>query len=225
MKRAMKISFALLLAGSLTACQGSPLKGWSFARPQAATPPLSAPISGSLTFEEGRSQLRQGMISAAVASFRLALLDPVTAADANNGLGVAYAKLGRHDLAARYFQAAIALAPTDTRYAANMLRLEYKAMLARQATGTTEARLAQAAAAETARETRSVAHRRSDGIFHIRTAEASTSPSRMAVEYRRRVARVALADVSPPEAPADEPAGKVAAMDDGDKSKVIVIER
>jgi hypothetical protein len=45
---------------------------------------------------------------------------------------VAYAKLGRLDLAERYFQAAILSDPDNTRYAANLLRLQRQVMLARR---------------------------------------------------------------------------------------------
>lgn len=72
--------------------------------------------------ELGRQALSEGRYAAAIAAFRFARMDAAVAADAANGLGVAYAALGREDLAERYFREAIALAPQDPRFAANLLR-------------------------------------------------------------------------------------------------------
>ena len=71
---------AMLLAG----CQSSPFSGWGFAKKQNKRPAAEAPpeIVGAQLIEEGRAQLRDGHISAAVATLRLARLDPATAAAA-----------------------------------------------------------------------------------------------------------------------------------------------
>src|SRR3546814_9961813 len=45
-----------------------------------------------------------------------------SAAEAYNGLGVAYAKLGRADLAERYFKMALSMDGTNPRFAANLDR-------------------------------------------------------------------------------------------------------
>jgi tetratricopeptide (TPR) repeat protein len=97
-------------------------------RPTAEQRVELAGTDGAL--DEGRGQLRAGNVSAAVASFRIALLDPATRAEASNGLGVAYAKLGRQDLAERYFQGAMMAEPTNSKYVANLLRLQQQVMLA-----------------------------------------------------------------------------------------------
>jgi len=68
--------------------------------------------------------LRQGQISAAIASFSMALAAPEARAEAINGLAVAYAKLGRDDVADRYFREAAALDPNNPKFAANLLRLQ-----------------------------------------------------------------------------------------------------
>ncbi|MEY4239520.1 MAG: hypothetical protein RL339_2121 [Pseudomonadota bacterium] len=70
----------------------------------------------------GRQALSEGQLGAAIAALRLARLDPASTAEATNGLGVAYAQLGRDDLADRYFHQAAALAPQDPRFAANLER-------------------------------------------------------------------------------------------------------
>lgn len=87
--------------------------------PQQVEPRLYA----QQQLEAGRVALTGQNYAAAVAAFRNASLDPATAAAANNGLGVAYAGIGRNDLAERYFRAAVTEAPTVTRYQDNLVRL------------------------------------------------------------------------------------------------------
>ena len=72
----------------------------------------------------GKRALADGQYGAAVAALRLARLDPGCAAEATNGLGVAYAQLGRDDLAERYFREAVAMDPQDRRFTANLARFE-----------------------------------------------------------------------------------------------------
>jgi len=74
--------------------------------------------------DEGRAQLRDGNLSAAAALLRVAQQDPALRAEASNALGVTYSRLGRDDLAERYFRAAIDIAPSDQRFDANLLRLQ-----------------------------------------------------------------------------------------------------
>lgn len=91
----------------------------------------------------GRDALNLQQFGLAIASFRAAQQFPEHAPDAYNGLGVAYANLGRPDLAARYFEMAIAARPADRRFAANLERLN---------ANLTEQRLASVAAAASAGE-------------------------------------------------------------------------
>lgn len=81
-----------------------------------------AEIFGSEELQNGKLALQQGHVAAAIQQFRLAALNEDHAADAFNGLGVAYARLGRADLAERYFQAAIKVDPGNPKYAANLTR-------------------------------------------------------------------------------------------------------
>ena len=104
--------------------------------PQPDPALLAPPVNPDLI--EGRKALATGNYGAAIAALRLARLDPDSAAEATNGLGVAYARIGRDDLAERYFRQAIVLAPQDRRFAANLDRF-YQVRDARLA------RLAQAA--------------------------------------------------------------------------------
>lgn len=133
MKAPVRLTCLVAAAVSLGGCQSFPLTSWMFKKDRPASeagPVLAGNSAGAL--EEGAAFLRAGELSAAVASFRIAQLDRATRADASNGLGVAYAKLGRLDLAERYFQAAILSDPDNTRYAANLLRLQQQVMLARR---------------------------------------------------------------------------------------------
>lgn len=70
----------------------------------------------------GRKALDDGQPGAAVAAFRNAKQIAEEAAAASNGLAIAYSQLGRQDLAERYFREALALAPGERRYQANLRR-------------------------------------------------------------------------------------------------------
>lgn len=78
--------------------------------------------TAAIALEKGRQSLTQGEVASAIVAFRTASLDPATAAPAHNGLAVAYALLGRGDLAERYFEQAIAEDSSDQRFAANLAR-------------------------------------------------------------------------------------------------------
>ncbi len=73
--------------------------------------------------QEGRQQLAAGNPGLAIAAFQRALATGETIAPAANGLGVAYARVDRPDLARRFFEQAIASAPGDPKYVANLDRL------------------------------------------------------------------------------------------------------
>lgn len=68
----------------------------------------------------GREALKAGNTAEAIDAFMVARLYPEQTAAAFNGMAVAYSRLGRTDLTERFFQNAIALAPTDDRYRANL---------------------------------------------------------------------------------------------------------
>lgn len=131
MKRQMKVIGVVAMIAMLGACKAGPFGLWG-GKVSSADRPLTemGQPAAMLTLAEGKAQLRDGNLSAAVASFQIARMDAHTAAEANNGLGVAYAKLGRMDLADRYFRVAILLDPADQRFASNLLRLQRDTMLA-----------------------------------------------------------------------------------------------
>lgn len=70
----------------------------------------------------GREALGLEQWGLALTSFRLVRHMPDHAAEASNGMAIAYAQIGRPDLAERLFRDAVALAPGDRRYRANLTR-------------------------------------------------------------------------------------------------------
>lgn len=129
----LKIAPLMLVVVATSGCQSPLLKGWGFMKaPSQPSGFTRQAADAELALEEGRAYLRSGQLAAAVASFRIARTDPETAAEASNGLGVAYAKIGRMDLADRYFRTAMALKPSEDRFAANLLRLQRDVMVARR---------------------------------------------------------------------------------------------
>ncbi len=75
----------------------------------------------------GRQHIRRGRLAQAVTAFRQASYDPARAGEAFNGMGVAYAQLGRADLARLHFRLAINAEPENARYQRNVARLELTA--------------------------------------------------------------------------------------------------
>lgn len=136
MKRNLRWAALAVATVSLAGCKGNPLHS-AFDRGYVSAKVANAQVeSGSKVIEEASMNLRQGNISAAVANFQIAAMDPNSAAAAYNGLAVSYARLGRDDLAYRYFQTAARLEPANPRFTANLFRLQKKQMLARQQVST-----------------------------------------------------------------------------------------
>lgn len=93
-------------------------------------PPAGASdISDKVRFERtaltmiARNQMKSGNYGLAIETFNLALESGEARAPALNGLGVAYAHLGRGDLAASYFHRAIEVDPVEERYQSNLAQL------------------------------------------------------------------------------------------------------
>jgi tetratricopeptide (TPR) repeat protein len=192
----VRIAFAVTATVSLGGCQSFPLTSWMFKkeRPRVEEHRLAGNTTGAL--EEGGAYLREGNLSAAVASYQIALLDRASRADASNGLGVAYAKLGRDDLAARYFLAAIDSDPDNPKYVANLLRLQQQVLLARRAdemkqgkvlavAETTALHPRQADARPAGPRTSHLVERVSRGEIQIRTRTDLGNAPRMAVAFNR----------------------------------------
>lgn len=113
------------LATSLGGCK-SFVQAFDFSR--HSNGPQYAVGQGDL--DEGKALLRAGNVGNALAPLHRAALNPATQGEALNALGVAYAKLGRADLAERFFIAATRYDASNERYAANLARF-YHSDLAR----------------------------------------------------------------------------------------------
>ena len=129
MNRALTIAMAGGLLATLGGCQ-SILEPFGLARSdRQGSKDLASEYAAAQDeyfqdrLEAGKEDLRNGNFAAAMEAFRHASLGRATRADALNGLGVAYAGVGRLDLARRYFYQAASLDPEDSRYAANIARL------------------------------------------------------------------------------------------------------
>ncbi|GAA4762580.1 tetratricopeptide repeat protein [Novosphingobium ginsenosidimutans] len=73
--------------------------------------------------DAGRALLDAGQPGYAIDTFRKALAKGEAPGPALNGLGVAYARIGRQDLAVWYFKQAMVFDPGETRYAMNLERV------------------------------------------------------------------------------------------------------
>lgn len=79
--------------------------------------------SKSDALAEGRALLKLGQNANAISAFRAALRDQPENGDAYNGLAIAYDRIGRKDLAQRYFELALSFDPENPRFRANLARL------------------------------------------------------------------------------------------------------
>lgn len=121
MKQNIRTSGCIAAALALGGCQ-SFIGALGFGPKPSAQVEQRAEVFGSEELERGKLALRQGHVAMAIQQFRMAALNEDHAADAFNGLGVAYARLGRADLAERYFKSAMELDSANPKYAANLAR-------------------------------------------------------------------------------------------------------
>lgn len=119
MKTVAKAMLCGVAALGLSGCQ-SFLADLGLAKRGASNASVAA---DSTRLELGRTALKAGAPGTAIYHFERAVLDPQQAPEAYNGMGVAYAQLGREDLAERFFNAALMLRPNDERIARNLERL------------------------------------------------------------------------------------------------------
>jgi len=104
----------------LGACSSIFGKPFSFRSGHRAQPAVAAADQGAELIAQGRKALQDGQLGTAVTMFRNAKQVPEQEAAAANGLAIAYSQLGRPDLAERYFREAVAIAPAERRYQANL---------------------------------------------------------------------------------------------------------
>lgn len=183
----------LALAGAaamLSGCQSSPLTSWMFrdGRPASAQP-LQFGGDAAVALMGGKAYLRASRISAAIASFQIARRDPASNAEASNGLAIAYSRLGRLDLARRYFEAAVSADPANSKFAANLLRLEQNVRLARrtpepQVAAMAQAREVRAPRAAQGEAIRGPVVRISQAEVHVRAVHEPSAAPQMEVVAR-----------------------------------------
>lgn len=73
--------------------------------------------------QRGRAQLDAGLDALAIESFRTEIRFNPDNVDAYNGLAVAYGRIGRNDLAQRYFEIALSKDPMNVKVQANLAKL------------------------------------------------------------------------------------------------------
>ena len=121
-----RLNIVLLIGGSLliSGCQvfqGKTARLEAGIRiPQQADPRDYA----SQQFALGRSGIETRNYASAITAFRNSALEPEFAAASFNGIAIAYAGIGRNDLAERYFREAVAADPGSERYRNNLATLE-----------------------------------------------------------------------------------------------------
>ncbi|PKB14524.1 hypothetical protein B0I00_2114 [Novosphingobium kunmingense] len=185
--------------------------------------------------DAGRRALNEGSAGLAIEAFTRAVTSGEAPAPAFNGLGVAYARIGRVDLAQRYFERAAQVDPADTRYQTNLARLLRSPLYAkRHQADEANAMLARAEQARSVEErSRQAAapgqlQRIGANQFMIRTAPlaASAGPVRTAMVVARTKPR--LADTASVEAKFDSAIGKgeaaAAPAEDQPKSRTVLFK-
>ncbi len=128
MNKAIKIATIVSASIALSGCQGFLNKLGFGPGDKTMRAEAGAPLFGKDELEQGRAALKAGYPANAITQFRLAAMDEKIAPDAFNGMGVAYARLGRADLAERYFKMALTMDAGNARYAANLTKFYNSAL-------------------------------------------------------------------------------------------------
>jgi hypothetical protein len=215
--RSSRLVLIIAAATALSGCQsflGISLRGHTRALPGAPSEPALAQATA-----QGRAYLASGQTGLAIEAFQRALGANEPAAPALNGMGVAFARLGRYDVAERMFQEAMAVDPSDGRYARNLATLMSSPALAMRHDGDianrvatidpAPARPAQASAAAQPRDGQLV--RVSSAEYRIVTVAQPANEGRAAVAMADRfrpLVRVQIGSRSVPQT-----GSRVAAVD------------
>ncbi len=174
----------------------------------------TAEAIAEIELEVGRKNLAEGNLATAARYLASARSSPLTRADATNALGVVYVRLGRLDVAQRYFREALEVEPANARFATNLARVEGDVSFARaraldadiQSATTEVAQLElppitapqQVAAPTPVSEPAG----RQAHVIHIRTSDGpGLAPPRMEVFARRPVVQMVERDETQGELP------------------------
>lgn len=170
-RRLSTLTVLSLCALALSACSSLGHRNLAHSKTFSPRVNVEKRSEGQSLTETARTHLAADQLGLAVELFRDALANGEAAAPAFNGLGVAYARLGRADLAKLYFTKAMAADPANPRFAENLARLTRTEGLAQKA--------ALAAAVPPAAPRASPMQRLSRGEVRIVTAPEAL-PQRMA---------------------------------------------
>ena len=186
----IRLSFVAAAAFALSGCG---MMQSVFGGPHSARTPeyrvattVDPEVSIVLATDEGRRHLDRGETGLAIEAFRRALSAGPPTAPALNGMGVAFARLGRHELAYRYFSQAAMLDPANERYAANLMRLTGSPAFAMRYNGELASAVINSAATESVAEVASATAltdappprltRVSASEYEVRTVAPSAAP-------------------------------------------------
>lgn len=120
MRSCAKILLASICVAALPGCQSLFASHGQVAQASLAEADMQGYFEQRLAV--GRAHLLANRPAAAVTAFRQASYGAAVRARALNGMAIAYDRLGRADLAQRYFMAAMNLEPENPSFAANFLR-------------------------------------------------------------------------------------------------------
>lgn len=135
MKPLATLALLLALPGCSALFGTNKLASQTGSQSQVQAAEAAASVRQAALTDAGRRALDQGNTGLAIEAFTRAVRTGEAPAPAMNGLGVAYARIGRFDLAQRYFQRAAEIDPADSRYQTNLARLMRSPLFARRHEG------------------------------------------------------------------------------------------
>lgn len=219
-KQARTLMVVTALSLALPGCSsifGHRLFARAAPKAEIAQPPVAVAVADAAT-QLGRQHLDGGRDGQAIEAFQVAYANGEPNAPIFNGLGVAFSRLGRYELAQQYFTRAIAIAPQDQRFQANLARLMRSPAFALRHEGDMIAAASAAAAAApvvraevqqaaAAPRTPGRLHRDGRNQFSIQTVEPLAAPVRTAaVSVNRRFKPLVRMQLPATDAAAEAPA-------------------
>ncbi len=140
----IRLALSVSLAGLLGGCATNPQATLTIRN----VGDTHVTTSDESAIERGKMLLARGQSADAISAFRAALRQEQDSAEAHNGLAIAYDRIGRKDLARRYFELAYAEKPQVDRYRNNLARHFEKTGQPELARGLAQAPMAVAVVAE-----------------------------------------------------------------------------